>query len=269
VTICSVDCTTPILAGNSIDISTREIEFGDAILFSDQPLKGNFRSELIPIIKSKQEYSRFLIEKLYKYISTDYVLIVQWDGYVTSPRSWNEDFLKFDYIGAIWPWHNDKFRVGNGGFSLRSKKLLEAFTGMEKSISYQFNEDEIICRLYRPMLEKRGLKFATEQIANQFSYERTSQIDTTFGFHGLFNMWRHCSDKEIDVILDRISIGSLHSVEYLELMIIYMRQKNFDLHKKMYTKLINTLDNGDIGKHVKNFTNDSDLIKEILESKFI
>ena len=49
------------------------------------------------------------------------------------------DFLKWDYIGAPWPLSYEAFvdpfgrhiRVGNGGFSLRSRKFLEVPTKVE------------------------------------------------------------------------------------------------------------------------------------------
>ena len=40
--------------------------------------------------------------------------------------AWRPEFLDYDYIGAVWPHVLDKYNVGNGGFSLRSKALLEA-----------------------------------------------------------------------------------------------------------------------------------------------
>jgi hypothetical protein len=72
-------------------------------------------------ITSKREYSEFCMKKLYKYFDTEHVLIIQWDGFVIDGSAWNDDFLKYDYIGA--PWQYDERNVGNGGFSLRSKRL--------------------------------------------------------------------------------------------------------------------------------------------------
>ena len=40
---------------------------------------------------------------------------------------WFDDtWRQYDYIGAVWNWY-DKDRVGNGGFSFRSKILLLSF----------------------------------------------------------------------------------------------------------------------------------------------
>ena len=82
---------------------------------------------------------------LYKHINTDFCLVVQYDGKVSDPDLWNDDFLNYDYIGAAW---TDGY-VGNGGFTLRSKKLYDALVDMNvahDTNSYQehFNNSMII-----------------------------------------------------------------------------------------------------------------------------
>ena len=97
VTICSIDCITPDLSAEAIKISTKNIDFGDSILFSDRLHSGNFRSIEIAPLKSKNDYSRFVIQDLVEHIKTKFVLIVQWDGYVTNPNAWVDEFLdKFE-----------------------------------------------------------------------------------------------------------------------------------------------------------------------------
>ena len=85
-----------------------------------------------------QDYSHFCINKLHSYVDTDFCLVFQDDGFILNPELWSADFLKYDYIGAPWPlyigWPTVGSQVGNGGFSLRSKRLLE-FT---KNIRPQF-----------------------------------------------------------------------------------------------------------------------------------
>src|SRR5690242_17088416 len=68
-------------------------------------------------------YNEFLIKKLDDYFDTDYCLIIQWDGYVLDADQWDERFLDYDYIGAKWLDLGKSYNVGNGGFSLRSKRL--------------------------------------------------------------------------------------------------------------------------------------------------
>jgi len=50
-------------------------------------------------------------------------------------------------------------------------------------------EDDVLCRKYRPQLEADGFKWASEDLAQDFSFERKRPaIDSrSFGFHGAFN----------------------------------------------------------------------------------
>lgn len=141
-------------------------------------------------INSKQAYSKFVLQELYKYIKTDYVLMVQWDGWIINKNAWTNQFLDYDYIGAVWPWHPEGLRVGNGGFSLRSKKLLE-LTADHKFQYSDKNEDDLICHLNRDFLVSNGIKFAPENLARQFSFEREITNLETFGFHGDFHMSKY------------------------------------------------------------------------------
>lgn len=266
VTICSIDCVTPELSAEAINISSEKITFGDAILFSDRSLKGKFQSVKIPSIKSKNGYSQYVIKELIEHIETNYVLIVQWDGYVTNPNAWSDEFLEYDYIGARWPWHKDGFTVGNGGFSLRSTRLMKEVINLQADETCLVNEDELICRLYRPQLEKCGIRFASDALADKFSYERGNPESETFGFHGLFNMWRHCDDSELIERLERLSPTSYLSVEYLELMLQYLQQKKFRVYKKLYKFLLNQLDEDMLIKHINTYVADTSLISLIVDS---
>ena len=186
ITLVCVDCLNYIESVKSIHKSIEDIEFGKAILFTDRIFKDKF--DIIPIekITSKKEYSKFIIKELYKYIETDFVLIIQYDGYIINPDLWNDKFLDYDYIGAPW-WYSVN-NVGNGGFSLRSKKLLNTV----KDLKIYHPEDDVICRGNRQLLESKGIKFAPEDIAKQFSYEPNNKREPftnhTFGFHGLGNL---------------------------------------------------------------------------------
>jgi len=152
-------------------------DFGDEIFITD------------PQINSRQTYSKFILQELHKHIHTDFVLIVQWDGFIINPDAWNNQFLDYDYIGAVWHWHPKGKRVGNGGFSLRSKKLCE-LTAKPEFIYMDQNEDDLICHVNRDFLESHGIKFAPEEIARYFSFERELSNIKTFGFHGDFNFER-------------------------------------------------------------------------------
>jgi hypothetical protein len=178
VTICAIDSVQPNLAKKAIERSKRHIKFGGELFIDHMS------------INSRQAYSKFILQELHKYIHTDFVLIVQWDGWVINASAWRPEFLDYDYIGAVWPWHPEGLRVGNGGFSLRSKGLLE-LTSEPKFMYKDLNEDDLICHLNRDYLVSNGIKFAPEELARYFSFERELSNLQTFGFHGEFNMGKY------------------------------------------------------------------------------
>lgn len=134
-------------------------------------------------------------------IATPFVLVIQWDGYVVDTSAWANAFRKYDYIGGVIHQAAGNV-VGNGGFSLRSRKLLKALPTLPGS---RLNEDMVICRMFRQTLEtKFGIRFAPEKVAERFSYEDHYPGKATFGFHAATNLWRHESDEEVIQICRRM-----------------------------------------------------------------
>jgi hypothetical protein len=193
------------MAAKALRYSCQAIDFAAVKLLAPQPPRDMFPGlEFTPIPSlDGVGYSRFMIKELHRYVETDYCLVVQADGYVQNPRLWREDFLAYDFIGAPWPQttasrhgadvtiHNlsERHRVGNGGFSLRSRRLLEACAGLPFEPLAQFPEDFIICRLCQPYLAGLGLRFAPLEVAEAFAVElplRDGPVDLQrhFGFHG-------------------------------------------------------------------------------------
>jgi glycosyltransferase involved in cell wall biosynthesis len=197
------------------EISCKDIQFGAVKLLTD-----------IDWIKSKEQYSDFIIKELHNYIGTDYALIIQHDGYVVNEEAWSNEFLNYDYIGATW-WFNDGMNVGNGGFSLRSKRLIElcAKIGFTKN----HPEDEVICRKHRKLLESQGIKFAPEHIAKQFSIEGFRQKEkhytNQFGFHGV-NILKQLTQSESQTIIVNQFQGLGDVIFAMELINTWIRQGN-------------------------------------------
>lgn len=132
-----------------------------------------------------------------------HILVFQWDGYLANPNNWTDEFLEYDYIGAPWYWEKER-QVGNGGFSLRSIKLLNALSELHRIIPFNFSnpEDVTICRDYRELLEtKYDIKFAPIEVAKRFSFETGVADVDPFGFHGVWNKIYY--DGWDDSILDR------------------------------------------------------------------
>lgn len=178
--------------------SMRQAQFGEVLLLCDQkPSDGAdpaIQWRPIGRLTSRCDYSRFMLSDLAGHISTSHALCVQWDGFVLHGDAWDPQFLDYDYIGAVWPHFSDDHNVGNGGFSLRSRRLLEEC----RALDYQGPEleDVVISRFCRPRLEAEGIRFAPAAVAQRFAYERESPTGREFGFHGSYNLVRYLAPGE-------------------------------------------------------------------------
>jgi hypothetical protein len=200
VTLLGIDCLDVERLQRALDISESEIEFGATKLLTSLPTTD---PRVVPIahLGSVEAYSEFCIKDLVNYVDTDYVLIVQYDGFVLHSQSWSADFLKYDYVGAPWFIEKEywftKFElprslkgqhvIGNGGFCLRSRRFLEASSALalENKFSKYHPEDLVLCVFDKQLLVAAGMKFAPYEIARRFSIEGSDEVLTDqFGFHG-------------------------------------------------------------------------------------
>jgi len=201
VAVSSVDLDATLLA---LSISSHEIEFAEVKFFTSEPILPNnpkIKVEPIPRL-DVWGYSKFIIKDLHRYIKTSHCLVIQGDGFILNPQKWQAHFLDYDYIGAPWPQqlmlqpgnfllNMEGNQVGNGGFSLRSKKLLQETSKIDfDSLSFpSFSEDLIICHFLLDQMIKADIKFPSPELAAQFSVESPDASygqtrHTSFGFHG-------------------------------------------------------------------------------------
>jgi len=240
VTLCAVDTANVSMTIAALTKSLGQIRFGDAVLLTHELPAGRypFRTETIPPLRSKAEYCRFVVAQLGAFTTRKFNLSVQWDGFVVQPSAWHPEFLKYDYIGARWPWYRDGMDVGNSGFCLRSKKLLDRIsTDPKAAAAGDVNDDDLICRLLRPELEKDGICFAPSHVADRFSYERMVPNRETFGFHGLYNMWRHVCDTEMAGFAAEAANYLVPSREWTETIAIYFNLRKFPPLMAFYRRL--------------------------------
>jgi len=217
VTLISID-TTDDLSGtlNAVYTSMKGINFGNVkIITTKEHIKNNSSltnenfifEESIVDIKNYKDYNHYVIYNLHNHVNTSHCLLVQPDGFVLFPEKWDNSWLEYDYIGAPWAYVEDAYidpfgnhhRVGNGGFSLRSRKFLEVPTKVEvpwetnNSNFYwmpegviNYHEDGNVCVHNRHIFIEQGCKYAPVEIAVRFSQEtRVSECDgiIPFGFH--------------------------------------------------------------------------------------
>ena len=186
-----------------------QCEFERVIFFTNIPLKID-GIEVIQIeeLSGKDGYSHFMLKEAYKYIASDFVLVVQHDAWILDAEQFNEELYNVDYAGALW-LENDGLANGNGGFSWRSYKLMEA-VGKDDFINATSPEDVALCRVYRRYLEKNyGLIWASDELCEQFSFELRTPCAPTFGFHNFF----HKPYQKTVVVVRKAALGDVVQTE--------------------------------------------------------
>lgn len=237
VTICAADSAFVELTARALKLSMSQCRFGDAILFSDVTVEGPFRNVRIEPLNSKEDYSRFCLRQMADFITTPFALVVQWDGYVVNAQAWASTFGKYDYIGAAW---HGMFPpgvpvVGNGGFSLRSRKLLKAVQQLPAVGGHL--EDRVICHIHGPRLEREfGIRFAPVKIADRFSYEFRIPETVPFGFHGIDHMWRHASVREFSEVAEKMDIERMDPDTTLRLIQNCATNGHLDAARSLYRR---------------------------------
>ena len=171
--------------------------------FSDEPFFDGSTFIQVPRLSSNNDYGSIIFNEIPKHVTEDHFLVIQWDGFPIFPQNWNDEFLKYDYVGApLGGW------VGNGGFSLRSQKLIQTIKnlglGIDPNNSEDQPEDEIICTKYRNQLESSGIKFAPIEIAERFSFQVGKVKSDTLGFHSADNLPFFIPESELIKVVDQI-----------------------------------------------------------------
>ena len=192
VTLCAVSSVNMAATVAAVEACRAQIAFGACKLLTDvdvPSLHPEVERVRVPALRSSRAYSDFMLTRLVDHVQTPFCLVVQWDGHVVDAGRWQDEFLAYDYIGASWPqFAGDGWVVGNGGFSLRSRRLMEACH--DPDFVPQHPEDVAICRTNRATLEGQGLRFAPREVADAFAAERAGDPLAAFGYHGAWLMPR-------------------------------------------------------------------------------
>lgn len=166
------------------------------------------------------------IQRLHARFDTPYVLGIHGDGFPL--RRGIEHFIgPYDYIGAPWlksSWYTNlvfpypRYCVGNGGFTLRSKRLCEMASSCYRRkyrllpYSYALIEDVFYCKVL-PRFERacrHTMVYAPPQVAGHFAFEanrefyaRTGEMPLGFhAAHGFAQVWADFGDRIQALILN-------------------------------------------------------------------
>jgi hypothetical protein len=213
------------------------------------------------------EYSWFMLFAVWKFIDTDFALTVQDDGWLLDSANWRDEYFDYDYIGAPvqfarvdapdgprwvnrFDWNALLGKPGhtvhpvlNGGFSLRSRRLLRLFADHPdikveiprpdfldedplrlRWVNRAPNEDVQLSAILRPKLEALGFRFAPVSLCVEFAAEDTgppyanADITKLLGHHA---PWRRLVSIDPPTVRYRIK-RSLAVRAFREMEIVQM-----------------------------------------------
>lgn len=144
----------------------------------------------------------------------DFILNIEPDASIANPKAWSDRFLAYDYMGAPWRarWKTlvnyarrhgripDRERVGNSGFCLISRKLVDTLRRRSPAfLDYGGGEVRDPCDWYlfvakAGVLWRSGIKVAPPLVAGKFAVER-DRYDGQFGVHN----WVSVAGRQISL----------------------------------------------------------------------
>lgn len=208
-TIVAVDTANHRLTARAIEQAVQVSDAKRVLVLSDQDIyPGSDWHKIEPI--TQVEYSRVVLKDLAPLVSTDHYMVIQYDGMPIDTTKWQDEFLNYDYIGAAWPWGPANRQVGNGGFSIRSRRLAELCQDPQVVFNpdgygdNNYMEDTHICHLYRDLLESQGMKWAPVSLAKQFSAEIPAGRYPTYGFHGTLCLPYYLDDDHMEFYINTL-----------------------------------------------------------------
>lgn len=237
VTLCCVDTRTPELALHAMRRSMQHLDFARCVLVGSEAARQSDLTGIdlhtIPPLTSIDGYSRFVLKDLAPLIHTSHMLLIQWDGFVRDASLWSDDFLDFDYIGAPWVSGELAGQVGNGGFTLRSRKLLLAL--QDEALTAHNPEDVCLAVTHRQALEAAGIRFADLATAQRFACER-GPWRAAFGFHAMFNLPQVLRPAEMRQFIDALPASMTTSPDARHLIKALMQAGQPDAARALLDK---------------------------------
>lgn len=190
------------LATLAVQDSLEQADFADVLICGPERFAAGRYFQCGPW-KNRQECTQFQWYELPELVATDFFMLVHYDAWIIDGSRWEDKFLDYDYMGAPW-WYDDPFNVGFP--TLLSVKLMRYLAERKHHFHIEFPEDDMLCRKYRPELEKAGFKWPHERVASRFMFEcsRPAENSRHFMFHDVFNFPAVLSGEKLERRLDLV-----------------------------------------------------------------
>jgi hypothetical protein len=194
-TLLIVDCVDAARAHDVLEKCVKICSFDSVKLLTSKDIDSPYKVKIPPICSTK-EYSEFMLKHIHEYCDTLHMQIVQFDGWILNPTSWDGSWCQYDYIGALFDENPITAEsVGNGGFSFRSLRMMKWISqnlgkyDPHNGWNLFFNEDGVISKYgMRGILVEAGFKFAPPHEAAKYAMERSkwNMARKPFGFHSFY-----------------------------------------------------------------------------------
>jgi len=220
-TIAIIDTAYHVLSHRAMNKALEITRAESLLVLSDRDFFPGSKYVKIDPIKNKFDYSDLALKELGKHINTDFVLVIQYDGMPIDPLMWLPEFLNYDYIGAPWRWYPEGYSVGNGGFSLRSRKLTDLCLDQSMLLTSgieECQEDVHIGILYKNWLVSKGVQYAPVPLASKFSAEEPGGRFKTFGFHGALCLPFYLDDEHLSFYISQLTEKMLENSQHIRLI---------------------------------------------------
>ena len=231
VTLITIETMYHDLAARALQETMQRLPIKNVLTFSDRQLLGGVKNVPVAPIGSITDYCDIMLKCLWPFIETEFVIFAQWDAMVFDESNWTDDFLQYDYIGAVWPWEPPGQNVGCGGFSLRSMKLLQAlrYPVIQMTPQSRFgmlHEDAYIGVVHRQLLEQKfGINFAPQDVAARFSYE-LGDYSSSMSFHGFWNIIKFMPKDTVDFFVTKRPPNMFNELHRAHHNIVAMAETN-------------------------------------------
>lgn len=241
VTIVAIEFKNYELTKRALDTTLRLMpKVKEVLVISDQDFYAGSRYIHTPKIKNFREYNQLMLKGVAQHVTSGHALYVQYDSMVHQNNAWQDAFLDYDYIGAPWPNEPEGKNIGNGGFSLRSAKFLEACQDEEIQLLVKYSyisEDKCLGNDFRPLLESRyNMQFAPTVVAQKFSYE-LGKYHGSMGIHGIWNILGFGRRETAEFYCERLEWDNWDEHKWNHIINALWQRQHLDLLEMAIRKL--------------------------------
>ena len=101
VDLISINCVNPQASVAAINYCQKFFNFGKSILVTHIEPSEYYNIELHQL-EEKIDWNGYndQVLNLKQHSDNDFVMVIQEDGHIVNPNLWDDEFLKYDYIGA-------------------------------------------------------------------------------------------------------------------------------------------------------------------------